>query len=257
MAKTALITGASSGIGRELARQLSAKGFKVILTARREDRLRELAQELEGESVVIPCDLSRREECIYLYEKVKEERIGVLVNNAGFGLLGDFTETELNDELRMIDTNITALHILTKLFLKDFVEADRGYILNVASSAGLLPGGPLMATYYATKAYVTSLTSAIYGELEQKGSSVHISALCPGPVETEFNDVANARFSVKGITPEYCAKRALEGLFTGELIIVPEKGLKLVAAAGSVIPRKLAVAVTGRMQSSKKPENNG
>ncbi|MBQ8107381.1 MAG: SDR family NAD(P)-dependent oxidoreductase, partial [Ruminococcus sp.] len=148
-------------------------------------------------------------------------------------------------------------HILTKLFLKDFVEADRGYILNVASSAGLLPGGPLMATYYATKAYVTSLTSAIYGELEQKGSSVHISALCPGPVDTEFNDVANARFSVKGITPEYCAKRALEGLFTGELIIVPEKGLKLVAAAGSVVPRKLAVAVTGRMQSSKKPENNG
>lgn len=158
MSKTALITGASSGIGREIAKQLSSRGFRVILAARRKQRLEELAEELEGESRVVTCDLSTREGCFDLYEQVKDERVSVLINNAGFGAIGNFEEIPLETELRMIDTNVTSVHILTKLFVKDFIKADRGYILNVASSAGLMAGGPLMAAYYATKAYVVSLT---------------------------------------------------------------------------------------------------
>ena len=176
----------------------------------------------------------------------------MLVNNAGFGKLGDFTEISLEDELNMIDTNITALHILTKLYLKDFVEEDRGYILNVASSAGLMPGGPFMATYYATKAYVTSLTGAIYEELQTRGSRVSISALCPGPVDTEFNSVANAEFGVKSITAEYCAQTAVKGMFARKLMIIPERSISAAAKASGLAPRKLALAVTGRLQSAKK-----
>ena len=165
MAKTALITGASSGIGREIARELDRRGFRVIIVARREDRLKELAEEL-CDARVIASDLSSVDACKKLYEDVKSERVTVLVNNAGFGKLGRFEDIPLEDELQMIDVNVKAVHVLTKLFLKDFIEEDRGYILNVASSAGLMPGGPMMATYYATKAYVTSLTSAIYDELQ-------------------------------------------------------------------------------------------
>lgn len=254
MARTALITGASSGIGREIAKLLSQRGFKVILTARREDRLKELADELSGESRIIPCDLSDREECIRLYEIVKNERVTVLVNNAGFGKLGEFKGIPLEDELRMIDTNVTAVHILTKLFLKDFVDEDRGYILNVASSAGLTPGGPMMATYYATKAYVTSLTSAVYEELQRSGSRVSISALCPGPVDTEFNDVANASFGVASISAEDCARIAVDGMFARKLMIVPEMSIKLATKMSGIIPRKLSLALTGEIQSNKQKD---
>ena len=251
MARTALVTGASSGIGKEIARELDNRGFRVILTARREDRLRELAAEL-NDSRVIVCDLSQEDECRRLHEEVKDERVTVLVNNAGFGKLGDFDKIPLEDELRMIDTNVTAVHILTKLFLLDFKAEDRGYILNVASSAGLMPGGPLMATYYATKAYVTSLTGAIYEELKMSGSRVKISALCPGPVDTEFNSVANAQFGVKSISAEYCAKRAVEGMFAGKMIIVPERTLALATKAAQLPPRRLIIAATGQLQSGKK-----
>ncbi|MBP1534643.1 MAG: SDR family oxidoreductase [Ruminococcus sp.] len=250
MAKTALITGASSGIGREIARELDRRGFRVIIVARREDRLKELAAEL-CDARVIASDLSSADACKKLYEDVKSERVTVLVNNAGFGKLGRFEDIPLEDELQMIDVNVKAVHVLTKLFLKDFIEEDRGYILNVASSAGLMPGGPMMATYYATKAYVTSLTSAIYDELQWIASRVSVSALCPGPVDTEFNDVANAQFGTKSLTPEYCAKRAVQGMFARELIIVPEKGLGAVTKLAQLAPRKLALAITGQLQKNK------
>ena len=251
MARTALVTGASSGIGRAIARELDKRGFRVILSARRVDRLNELALELDN-AVVCPCDVSNVDECIRLHDSLAGERITVLVNNAGFGKLGRFDEIPLEDELGMIDTNIKGLHVLTKLFLKDFIEADRGYILNVASSAGLMPGGPLMATYYATKAYVTSLTSAVYEELKQSDSRVKISALCPGPVDTEFNDVANAQFGVKAISAEYCAKKAVDGMFAGQLIIQPERGMGVAAKAAQLAPRRLTLAFTGQLQSGKR-----
>lgn len=252
MAKVALVTGASSGIGREIAKQLGGRGFKVIITARRDERLKQLAEELPGECIVKVHDLSCEQQCFELYESVKDEKISVLVNGAGFGKLGDFTEIPVEDELKMIDTNIKALHILTKLFLRDFVKMDRGYILNIASSAGLMPGGPLMAAYYASKSYVTNLTCSIYEELKRQGSNVHVSALCPGPVDTEFNDIAGCKFGVKSISAKYCAKVGLDGLFSKKLIIIPENQMKVVCAAAKAAPRKLSLAVTQRLQNAKR-----
>ena len=251
MAKTALITGASSGIGREIARNLYAKGFRCILCARREDRLKELAAELGENTMVVVCDLSKREECFALYEQVRDEKIGVLINGAGFGLFGRFCDTDLDTELRMIDTNITAVHILTKLFLKDFIARNSGYIMNIASSAGLMSGGPYMSTYYATKAYAADFTSAIARELEEQGSKVHVCALCPGPVDTEFNDVANCTFGVKAISAKECSDIAVKGMFSGKTVIVPSAALKLAAVGAKLMPRKMLVAVTGRVQSKK------
>ena len=251
MTKTALITGASSGIGREIAKNLSKRGFKVILCARREDKLTELASELKTESRIIICDLSRREECFRLYEEVKGEKISVLINNAGFGKVGTFADIPLDTELKMIDTNITAVHILTKLFLKDFINADRGYIMNVASSAGLMNGGPLMAAYYATKAYVVDLTCAISQELKDAGSKVHICALCPGPVDTEFNSVADCRFTVKAISAKYCSDKAVDGMFAKKALIIPENTIKAMYTASRLLPRSLVLKVTGKIQQKK------
>lgn len=251
MAKTALITGASSGIGREIARNLYAKGFRCILCARREDRLNELAAELGENTRVVVCDLSSREDCFALYEQVKDEKIGVLINGAGFGLYGRFDETELDRELSMIDTNITAVHILMKLFLSDFKARNSGYIMNIASSAGLMSGGPYMSTYYATKAYVADLTSAVARELEISGSKVKVCALCPGPVDTEFNEVAGCSFGVKAISAKECSDEAVRGMFAGRTIIVPSATLKLAAVGAKLLPRRLLVAVTGNVQSKK------
>ena len=251
MAKTALITGASSGIGREIARKLYKKGFRLILSARREDRLRELAAELGDNTRVIVCDVSDRNECLRLYEETRGEKISVLVNCAGFGAVGSFDEVPLDTELRMIDTNVTAVHMLTKLFLKDFIAADRGYIMNIASSAGLMYGGPMMAAYYASKAYVVSLTGAVYEELKSKNSRVHICAVCPGPVDTEFNDVANCKFGVSSITPEFCAQKAVEGMFARKLIIIPEKSIKALYAGAKLAPRGLVLKIAGKVQKKK------
>ena len=249
--RTALITGASSGIGREIAKNLYARGFRCILCARRKDRLEELAAELGENTRVIVCDVSKKEDCYRLHDEVKDENVGVLINGAGFGLFGRFTENDLDREIAMIDTNITAVHILTKLFLRDFTAKDRGYIMNIASSAGLMEGGPYMAAYYASKAYVTDLTAAIARELEEQGSRVHICALCPGPVDTEFNDVAGTSFGVKAISAEYCSDVAVKGMFAKETIIVPSLTMKLAAVGSRLVPRKLLVSMTGKVQSKK------
>lgn len=248
--KTALVTGASSGIGTEIARELDRRGFRVILSARRADRLEKLAEEL-NDAVAIPADLSVREECFGLYRKAKAYFPVVVVNCAGFGTFGEFTDTELTKELSMIDVNITAVHILTKLFLKDFKEKDKGFILNVASSAGLMPAGPYMAGYYASKAYVTSLTTAVSEELRSAGSHVYIGALCPGPVDTEFNDVAGVNFGLKGITAKECAEYGVREMFARKTIIVPTVTMKAAGIAQKFVPRKLAAAVAGELQKKK------
>ncbi|MBR1764241.1 MAG: SDR family oxidoreductase [Ruminococcus sp.] len=249
--KTALVTGASSGIGRELALRLDGLGFRVILCARRADRLNELAGELKNEAAVITADLSDRDECRRLYEETKDMNVSVLVNNAGFGAIGSFEDSDLDRELQMIDVNCAAVHILTKLFLKDFLDRNRGYILNVASSAGLMPGGPLMASYYATKAYVVSLTRSISEELRAKDTRVSISALCPGPVKTEFNDVAGCDFAVEGISPEECAEAALKGLFARKTIIVPGRQMKAGVLGSRIAPSRVVLKTAMKLQSAK------
>ncbi len=247
----ALITGASSGIGRDMARVLANKGWDLILVARRENRLKELKKELSFVNVrIIVTDVGSAACCRELYEMTKNDGVDMLINNAGFGLAGEFTATDLNTELNMIDVNIRALHILTKLFLKDFVKRDSGIILNVASSAGFMPG-PLLSTYYATKNYVLRLSEAIFEELRRKGSHVKISALCPGPVNTEFNDVAQVRFAVKGISSEDCARIAIEQALKGKLIIVPSAMLKTGLFFKHFISEKLLLKLAYNFQRKK------
>ena len=166
----ALVTGASSGIGRDIARGLAARGCDLVLTARREERLRALASELSMVRVtILPADLSSREGCRALYRAAQGENIDILVNNAGLGLFGPFDETDLEAELGMLDVNIIAMHMLMKLFLPDLEAKGRGYILNVASSAAFLPG-PLLSSYYASKAYVLRLSEAVAEELRRAGA---------------------------------------------------------------------------------------
>jgi len=227
----AVITGASSGIGMDMARVLSKMGYDLIITARREDRLKKLADELPTSVTVIPADLSNKENCTHFFEKIKNEDFDFAINNAGFGIFGDFSETPLKKELDMIDLNVTALHILTKKFLEYFENKGKGRLLNVASSAGLMPGGPLMASYYATKAYVVSLTQGIYEELRKRKSPVKISVLCPGPVNTEFKSVAGVSFALKGLdsykTAEYTIKKALKN----KTVIIPGFSIKSISQA--------------------------
>ncbi len=248
---TALITGASSGIGRDIARKLGEMGIRLIITGRDRGRLEALRQEIGEKRVkVIVADISKREECYRLYKEASAYGVDILVNNAGFGLYGKFCVTELERELDMIDVNIGAVHILTKLFLKDFSARDKGYILNVASVAGFLPG-PLMAAYYACKNYVVRLTEAIREELRCQGSNVYIGAFCPGPVDTEFNKTAGVKFALKGISSEYAAEKAVEGLFKRKGLIMPTFSVKAAVTFSRLIPDAAAAAITKLFQSKK------
>lgn len=246
----ALITGASSGLGADMARVLVEEGYEVILVARRKTKLEKLAKELGEKAQIIIMDISSTYNCMELYNKVKKEKIDILINNAGFGLFGEFTESNLDKELDMIDLNIKAVHTLTKLFLKDFKKRDKGYILNVASSAGFMPG-PLMSTYYASKNYVVSLTQAIHEELKKEESNVSISLLCPGPVDTEFNRVAGVSFSLKPMESIVVAKYAIKKMFAEKTIIIPGIKIKLGIFATRLIPRKLLTKIVYKIQKQK------
>ena len=246
----ALITGASSGIGSDIARELSKRGYDLILVARRVERLEKLKNELECECRVIGCDLSSPENCINLYESVNKEEIEVLINCAGFGVFGNFLETDLAKEIEMINTNITALHILTKLFLKKFSEQNKGYIMNVASSAAFAPG-PMFSSYYASKAYVLRLSEAISEEIKKSGKNVHISVLCPGPVDTEFNSVANVRFTVGSVTSRFVAEYSVEQMFRNKKIIVPGFKMKLARFGAKILPEWISAKVTYHFQRKK------
>ena len=216
----ALITGASSGIGRDIARTLSKKGYDLVLVSRDKEKLEKVKNELEKNKInieIVATDLSIEENCKELHQKIRD--IDLLVNNAGFGDCGNFTKTSLEKEIKMIQTNIIAYHILTKLYLIDMKEKNKGKILNVASIAGFMPG-PLMATYYATKAYVVRLSESIREELKKEKSKVQISILCPGPVNTNFNKVANVKFHMREANSQEVADYAIKKLEKFTLILV-------------------------------------
>ena len=246
----ALITGASSGIGRDMARYLASKEYDLILVARDKEALEKLKEELNVEIKTISLDLSKIDNVYKLYEKVKEEDIDILINNAGFGDLGIFTKTNIDKELNMIDLNIKSLHVLTKLFVTDFVKRDKGYIMNVASSAAFQPG-PLMATYYATKSYVYNLTMALYEELKHLKSNVKVSCLCPGPVDTNFNNVANCEFNLKQLPSEYVAIYAIDKMLKNKLLIIPGFSIKMLYIFGRLMPLKLKLKATYNIQTRK------
>ena len=244
----ALITGASSGIGRDIARELSKKGYSLVLVARNLERLEKLKEELQTESEIVSMDVTDVEKCKELHENHKD--IDILVNNAGFGDCGEFTKTDLDKELKMIDTNIKAYHVLTKLYLKDMKEKNKGIILNVASIAGFLPG-PLMATYYSTKSYVVRLSEALREELRKAKSNVQISILCPGPVDTNFNKVADVQFALKGLSSEYVAKYTVKKLLKRKFYIVPGWKIKLAKIACKISPTNIVSMVSYNMQRRK------
>ena len=222
----ALVTGASSGIGYEISKYLAKRGYDIIVVSRNRQALENLKNEIKTNVQIACMDLSVVDNCVKLYENFKDENIDVLINNAGFGMYGNFDILDMNKEIEMINVNILACDILTKLFLKDMKKRDSGYILNVGSIAGFMPG-PLMSSYYASKSYVVKLTQAIRKELKKSKSGVSVSVLCPGPVNTNFNNTAGVKFAVRPLSSEYVAKYAVDMLFKKKLVIVPGFTIKL------------------------------
>lgn len=244
----ALITGASSGIGRDIARQLGKKGYDLVLVSRDFEKLNQVKSELKTNVEIVQMDISKEDNCKRLYKEYRD--IDILVNNAGFGDCGYFTKTSLEKELQMINTNIIAYHILTKLYLKDMKEKNSGKILNVASIAGFMPG-PLMATYYSTKAYIVRLSEAIREELKKEESKVQISILCPGPVDTNFNKIADVEFALKGLSSEYVAKYTVKKLLKGKFYIIPGWKIKFAKFASKIMPNSIVAKVSYNMQKRK------
>jgi short-subunit dehydrogenase len=256
MQETALITGASSGIGLDLARLFAKDGCDVVLVARSEGKLRELAAELERggrvKAHVIALDLARPNAAEALVQRLPCE-IDVLVNNAGFGVAGAFVETELAKELEMIQVNVVALTQLTKLLLPKMVARRRGRVLNVASTAAFQPG-PLMAVYYATKAYVLSFSEAIADELRDSG--VTVTALCPGPTATGFAAAADMTASrlfnlAKPMSSADVARSGYAAMRSGRRVVVPGMKNKLLTQSIRVSPRRLVTTIVRKLQESR------
>ena len=246
----ALITGASSGMGKDFAYKLSKMGYDLIIVARNKDALLKLKEQLKTNVEVYSYDLSKEENVFKLYENTKDKNIDLLINNAGYGVFGEFINTSLEEEINMINLNITSLHILTKLYLKDMIKKDKGRILNVSSSAAF-QAGPLMSTYYASKAYVKNLSMAIYEELRRKKSNVHISILCPGPVDTNFNNRAGVKFGVKSLTSQKVVDYALNKTFKNKLLIIPGFTIKCAVFANRIISSKLMLKLAYKIQKKK------
>jgi len=252
----ALVTGASSGIGWELAQVIAAHGHDLVLTARREDRLQSLAHRLNTEFHVkvttIPADLADPQGPDRIFRACHQAdlRISILVNNAGFGAHGAFVHADEGRQLDMIQVNMAALTHLTKLFLPPMVIGGQGRILNVASMAAFQPG-PYMAVYYASKAYVLSFSVALASEL--KGSGVTVTALCPGPVPTEFQERANFSPSgplrgALGMPAADVARAGYEGMMKGRAVVIPGWRNRVLAWASRLAPPVMAAEIVGRVQ---------
>ena len=260
-AGTALITGASSGIGLELAKLFARDGYDLVLVARRRERLESLGDELARRHGIsyraIGADLADPTTPAEIERQLAAASVvvDILVNNAGFGELGTFANTDLATERRMIEVNVTALTALTRLFLPGMLARRRGRILNVASTAGFLPG-PLMSVYYATKAYVISLSEAVGEEL--RGSGVSMTVLCPGPTPTEFQELAHMQatrlFNLPGITMDAgsVARAGYAGLMRGQRMVVPGLFNRLTPFAIRLSPRGLVVRVARLFQEKVK-----
>ena len=245
----ALVTGASSGMGKDMAKYLASLGYDLFVVSRDKEKLESIYKDEKVKVIIIDMDLTNTDNCIKLHEMLKKENIDILINNAGFGDVGKFTKTNLDKELEMIDLNVKSYHILTKLFLKDFVKRDYGRILNVASIAGFMYG-PYMSTYYATKNYVVSLTLGIIRELKKDKSKVKVSLFCPGPVKTNFNKVANVKFNIGSISSEYASIYAIDNMFKDKEIIVPPN-MKLTKLLVKIVPYNIVTLINSYVQERK------
>lgn len=248
--KRALVTGATSGIGLQMAIWLHKNGWELTLTGRNETILRYMANKFGTGTKYLALDLAQPGAAEQLFDFCRDTRIDFLINNAGFGVFGDFTETSLEKELELIQVNIIALHTLTKLFLREFVKRDSGCILNVASSAGFM-AGPKLSSYYASKNYVVRLSTAIREELRRKNSHVNVSVLCPGPVDTNFNNRAGVTFSVKPTDVAYIAEYGITGALSGRGILIPTILMKLSVFVAKICPEQLANRFVYELQKRK------
>lgn len=252
----ALVTGATSGLGKDMAILFAKERYNIIAVARNKEKLESIKEKIEKKYSVkvdtFRCDVSDKEAVTRLHEDVKKKygTIDVLINNAGFGDCGFFTETDSSFDASMIETNVLGMHLMFKLFLKDMKEANKGHILNVASIAGFMPG-PLMATYYASKAYVVRLSQAVQYELKVQESDVKVSVLCPGPVDTNFNNVANVKFSLKGDDSRRVALKAINGMFKGKEMIFSSTKIKLAAIGSKFLSYKTARKICFGAQKKK------
>jgi hypothetical protein len=260
--KTALVTGASSGIGREFAKLLAREGHDLVLVARRREALEELARELAVKhgvaARVIAKDLTAPDSTAEIFDELERERLSVdiLVNNAGLGLHGRFWETDLDRQLAVIQVNVVALTALTGLFLPGMVARGRGRIVNVASTAAFQPG-PYMAVYYATKAHVLSFSEALAEELRDTG--VTVTALCPGPTATGFQEVAGLEDTLLFRGPLVMdaatgARIGWAGAKRGRRIVIPGLANRLLKETVRFSPRRLVTAAAGRMQKKRRAE---
>ena len=247
----ALVTGASSGIGKEISYCLAKRGVDLCLVARRKERLLEIKEDIEKtfnvKVDVFAKDLSIEQDVFSLCDETG--KVDILVNNAGFGKIGNFTEVNLQDELKLIDVNVKALHILTKKYIEKM--DDTGYVLNVASIAAHMPGGPLLSSYYASKAYVLSLSQSIHEELKCQGKNISVSSLCPGPVDTEFNSVAGVKFNLSSLTAKKVANYAVKKMFKRKRTIIPGFTIKFSAFIQRFIPTFIMLKITHKMQKKK------
>src|SRR3954467_8314424 len=253
---TCLITGASSGIGSEFARQLSSRGYHVTLVARREDRLRELAAELGGHAEVQACDVTDPVARRNLAEDLAARGVTVdlLVNNAGFSTSGPFWQSDRDRELDMVRTNVEAVVDCCSLFVPAMVERGRGAVLNIAPTASFQPI-PLHAGYAASKAFVLSFTESLHAELA--GTGVAVTALCPGPVKTEFMDVADlpGAEATPGFIwagPEEVARAGIRGLEKGKRVVIPGALNRAGAVGGQHAPRSLILRVASRVHPARR-----
>jgi short-subunit dehydrogenase len=246
----AVITGASSGIGKELAYRFAKKNYDLILIARREERLTEIKKDLEKLNVkveILKYDLANLESCANLVENFKTKEIEIFVNNAGFGIYGHSITNETDKEFNMIDLNIKTLHFLTKEVVKIM---NKGTIINISSMAAFLPT-PLLASYAATKAYVYSYSEALRYELFKKEIPVNVMTVCPGPVKTEFNEVANANPKMKGLSVEKCVDSIIKGLDKKSALVIPGFKMKLLKFFIRFTPNWLLLRTSYKIQSKK------
>lgn len=247
----ALVTGASSGIGYSIARYLSNLGYDLVIVARRKDCLQNLKKECTTKVKIIVLDLSIVENVYKLYEMTKDLKIDIVVNDAGVGLYGEFYNIDTAQEVDMINLNVIATDLITKLFLKDMVKNNNGKILNVSSIVGFMPG-PLMSSYYATKAYITSMSRAINMELKMKRINVSVSSLCAGAVDTNFNADLGVSHFVPPSPSEKVAKYAVDKMLKGKEIIIPGFLNKITYVLNKIIPIKISKYVIYMSQNGKR-----
>ncbi len=247
----ALVTGASSGIGYSIARYLSKKGYDLVVVARRKDCLINLKNECSTDVEIIDMDLSIISNMYKLHELTEEMDIDILVNNAGVGLYGEFYDIDTSKEISMLNLNVIATDVLTKLYLQDMVKRNSGKILNVSSVLSSVPG-PLMSSYYASKAYITSMSRAINTELKMKKINVNISTLCAGAVDTNFNSDLGVSFFVPPSNSQEIAKYAVDKMLKGKEIIVPGILNKSIYFLNKLLPNNISKYALYMSQNGKR-----